>query len=156
MEYLGLYGGMITGLLGWYFGRRAAGKKRGLDEVYYFIWGKARSISWYSTMAAIYIMLILAISGVRLNLIPALAILLLIHMGSWAITGAIYSVRMKEADSKQPSLLLALAIGVAILIIFAIVSTVTGNWLFSAYSVPPVVMTTAITWAAGRKKQSQS
>ena len=155
MEYVGLYGGMVIGFLGWFFGRRAAGKKRGLDEVYHFIWNKARSISWYFTFAAIYVMLILAISGIELNIIFALAILLFIHMGSWAITGAFYSSKMTQSDAKRASLLLSLIIGIAILIIFAFISAAKGNWMFTVYSIPPVIMTTAITIAQSRKNNSE-
>lgn len=37
MVYVGIYGGLIIGLLGWYFGRRAASKNRGLDEMHDYI-----------------------------------------------------------------------------------------------------------------------
>ncbi|MEF2243643.1 hypothetical protein [Paenibacillus sp. IITD108] len=151
MEYVGLYGGMVLGFLGWFLGRRAAGKKRGLDEVYHFIWNKARSISWYFTFAAIYVMLMLALSGVQLNIIFALAILLFIHMGSWAITGAIYSFKMTQNDAKQSSILVSLLIGVATIIIFSFVSAATGNWMFTVVSLPPVIMMTAITFVQSRK-----
>jgi len=155
MVYLGLYGGMVLGFLGWYFGRRAASKKRGLDEMYRFIWGKARSASWYFTMAAIYVLLILSISGVQISLIPALSILLLVHVGSWAIAGAYYSTKMSENGTKSPSVLLSLMIGIVVLMIFGIVSAITGNWKFLLFSLPPVFMTTMSTMFAGRKRENR-
>jgi len=154
MEYVGLYGGMVLGFLGWFLGRRAAGKKRGLDEVYYFIWNKARSISWYVTFAAIYIMLMLAISGVQLNIIFTLAILLFIHMGSWAITGAAYSFKMTQSDAKQPSMMLSLLIGTTFIIIFGFISAATGNWMYTVISVPMIIMIT-ITLSQRHKNNSQ-
>lgn len=40
---IGLYGGAICGLLGWWFGRKMARKNRGIDELYTHIWQRAKS-----------------------------------------------------------------------------------------------------------------
>ena len=84
----GLYGGMICGILGWWFGRQKAKKNRGLDELYDHIWQKAKSYSWYMTLAAIYIFFSLMVFGIELNIAMVLGILLLVHIGSWGSLGS--------------------------------------------------------------------
>lgn len=77
---LGLYGGMIMGLVGWWFGRKKARENRGLDEVHQHIWQKARSHSWYITLASIYFLFSLVIAGVEMSPAMILGILLLAHL----------------------------------------------------------------------------
>lgn len=79
----GLYGGMICEILRW-FGRYKAKKNRGLDELYHYIWQKAKAYSWYVTLGAIYFFFTLLVFGIELNVAMVLGILLLIHLGSWA------------------------------------------------------------------------
>jgi hypothetical protein len=76
-----LYGGLICGTLGWWFGRQKARKNRGLDELYEHIWQKARSFSWYITLATIYVLFSLVGFGIELNSAMVLGILLFAHMG---------------------------------------------------------------------------
>lgn len=91
---IGLLGGMITGLAGWYFGRKKANKERGLDEIHEHIWQKARSYSWYTTLIVIYLLFFLYIFGVSLSVPIVLAILMFIHLFSWAIFGTIFSSKI--------------------------------------------------------------
>lgn len=65
---IGLYGGMICGIIGWWFGRKKARGNRGLDEVHYHIWQKAKSYSWYVTLGAIYIFFSLLVFGIHVNI----------------------------------------------------------------------------------------
>lgn len=95
---VGLLGGMIIGLAGWYFGRKAAKKERGIDEVHNYIWQRARSYSWYITLVAIYVLFFLYIFGVAISVPAALAILIFIHLFSWAIIGMILSSRMYSEE----------------------------------------------------------
>lgn len=135
---IGLYGGMICGLLGWWFGRKKAKKNRGLDELYYHIWQKARSYSWYVTLAAIYVFFSLLMFGIELNAAMILGILLLTHLGSWGIIGVILSINMSSSAPLQPS---RVKIGIMVIavsfIVFTIVSILTNNWVFLLVSIPP-------------------
>jgi|HigsolmetaAR203D_1030402.scaffolds.fasta_scaffold00610_7 hypothetical protein len=149
MEFVGLFGGMAIGLMGWYFGRRAARKNRGLDEVHEFIWQKARSVSWYVTLAAIYVLLILGMFQIELGLIPALGILLLAHLGSWSIAGAILMARLVDGDHRESGrtqALLMTMIGIVLLIGFGLASALTGNWKFLLFSLFPVLFMMSITF----------
>jgi len=67
---IGLYGGAVFGILGWWFGRWMAKKQRGLDELHEHIWQKARSISWFFTLATIYVLFSLVIFGIELKAAP--------------------------------------------------------------------------------------
>jgi len=161
MEYVGLFGGIVFALLGLYFGRRAAKKNRGLDELHDHIWQKARSISWYITLVAIYVLLILSILKVEISLIPALGILLLVHMGSWGVTGGFLMAKMAEGDTQESGkmqMLLSMLIGTVFLIGFGIVSAVTGNWKFFLFSLFPIFLTVTITYSQvmRRKKQHEN
>lgn len=138
---IGLYGGMICGLLGWWFGRRAAKKNRGLDELYYHIWQKARSISWYVTLVAIYIFFSLIVFGIDLSPAMVLGLLLLTHLGSWGITGAILSFNMTSPEPFQISRVVTGVMIVTIsMIVFTILSIITKNWLFLILSIPPNII----------------
>lgn len=115
----GLYGGMICGILGWWFGRQKAKKNRGLDELYDHIWQKAKSYSWYMTLAAIYIFFSLMVFGIELNIAMVLGILLLVHIGSWGIIGIILTVNMYgPVPFKFSYVKIGISINVASLIIF--------------------------------------
>lgn len=145
---IGLYGGMFCGLLGWWFGRKKARKNRGLDELYYHIWQKARSYSWYVTLGAIYVFFSLIVLGIELNSAMVLGILLLTHLGSWSIIGVILSINMSRTVPLQPSRVkLGLIVVATSIIVFTIISITTNNWKFLLFSVPSnlVGLITALT-----------
>jgi len=156
MVYVGIYGGLFLGLLGWYFGRAAARKNRGLDEMNAHIWSKARSTSWYFTAAAIYLLMTLELTGIKLNLIPALSILLLVHLASWAIAGAIYSLRLIRPNAPTNVVILSTIIGSSFLLFFIIVSAVTANWRFLLAAIPPVVLNIVISITQARKAKTSN
>lgn len=91
---IGLISGIIFGAAGWYFGRKEAEKSRGLDELYKHIWQKARSISWYATLVTIYILLLFALFGYMTTVVKSLSILLVVHLFSWATSGAYLTMTM--------------------------------------------------------------
>lgn len=137
----GLYGGMIFGILGWWFGRKKAKKNRGLDEVHDHIWQKAKSYSWYMTLAAIYIFFSLIVFGIKLSTAMVLAVLLFVHLGSWAIIGLILTINMYSPIPFKPSYVkLGISINVASILIFTIISIITNNWLFLLFSILPSMM----------------
>ncbi|MBM7649938.1 hypothetical protein JOC78_002922 [Bacillus ectoiniformans] len=145
---IGLYGGMICGILGWWFGRKKARENRGLDELYDHIWQKAKAYSWYVTLGAIYVFFSLVVFGIELNIAMVLGILLLAHLGSWAIIGAILSVNMSSPIPLQPSRVkFGLTVIAVSIIVFTITSIVTGNWMFLLLSIPPnlIGLFTALT-----------
>lgn len=138
---IGLYGGAVCGILGWYFGRRMAKKQRGLDELYEHIWQKARSISWFFTLAAIYILFSLVVFGIELSPAMVLGIIMLVHIASWGITGMILSINMNMTEPLKPSRVkLGISVMAVSLILFTILSITTGNWLFLIVSIPPSVI----------------
>ena len=138
---IGLYGGMLCGVLGWWFGRKKARENRGLDELYDHIWQKARSYSWYVTLGAIYVFFSLLIFGVELNPAMILGILLSTHLGSWGIIGAIVSINMSSTVPLRPTRVkLGIGIVATSIIVFTIISIVTGNWLFLLCSILPNLM----------------
>jgi hypothetical protein len=137
----GLYGGAILGILGWWFGRRMTAKQGGLDELYEHIWQKARSISWFFTLASIYVFFSLHIFGIELSTAMVLGIILLVHLASWGFTGMILSINMNMSEPLKPSRVkFGISIVVISLIIFTITSIITGNWFFLIASIPPNII----------------
>jgi len=135
---IGLYGGVIGGLLGWWFGRQKARKNRGLDELYYHIWQKARSYSWYVTLGALYVFFTLLSFGIELSTAMVLGILLLTHVASWGIIGIMMTINMSSAAPLQPSRVkVGLFVFITSIIVFTIISILTTNWLFLLFSIPP-------------------
>lgn len=137
----GLYGGAILGILGWWFGRRMANKQRGLDELYEHIWQKSRSVSWFFTLASIYVFFSLHIFGIELSTAMVLGIILLVHLASWGFTGMILSINMNMSEPLKPSKVkFGIFIVALSLIIFTITSIITGNWYFLIASIPPNII----------------
>ncbi|MFF2890492.1 hypothetical protein [Paenibacillus sp. NPDC057967] len=157
MVYLGIYGGLLFGIAGWYFGRRAAAKNNGLDEMHAYMASKSRSISWYFTITAIYVLMSLEVFGLSIGTIPSLAILLFVHLGSWGLTFFILHARMTEdpdeGRNSKLQLVLSIAIGVSFLLLFAIISAVTGEWRFLLAAILPVLMNVLVMISI-RKKQA--
>lgn len=127
MEIGGLIGltmGVGFGLLGIFFGRRTAKKKRELDEVYEHIWQKARSLSWYVTLVSIYLLLLLALLGFMISIVKAMSIILFIHLFSWGGIGSYLSMKIyseSEADNQLYKFLLSffLILGTVFIVITA-------------------------------------
>lgn len=134
---IGLYGGMICGILGWWFGRKQARKKRGLDEVYDHIWQKARSYSWYVTLATIYILFSLYLFGVNLHIPMVLGIIMIVHFASWAFIGVGFSIALQSDEPVQLNqAVLGVSLIVVSVLVFTIVSIVKSNWFFMLIGVP--------------------
>lgn len=155
MGYVGLFGGLLFGIAGWYFGRRRMAINNGLDEVLSYIAAKSRSISWYFTIVAIYVLFSLEVFGLSIGTIPSLAILLFVHLGSWGLTSLILHSRMThdpdETGNGKLQLVQGIAIGVSILILFAIFYVVSGNWRFLLAAIPPILLNVIIMIAIRRK-----
>lgn len=94
--WIGLLGGAGGGLFGWWYGRHQAKKKRGLDELYEHIWKTSRATAWIITLVAIYVLFTLLLFGVNLHVAPVLGMLLLIHLGSWAVTGLVLTFKYSK------------------------------------------------------------
>lgn len=134
---IGLYGGMLCGILGWWFGRKKAREQRGLDELHDHIWQKARSYAWYVTLASIYIFFSFVMFGFDLSVAMVLGILLLVHLGSWAIIGSILSIVMKSSKPFQPArALIGISIIVLSVVAFTIISVVLVDWRFMLIGIP--------------------
>jgi len=133
----GLYGGMICGLLGWYVGRRKAQKNRGLDETHDHIWTKAKSWSWYATLAGIYILFTLHAVGIEIGTAASLGILMIIHMASWAISGIIFSLHLySEKEMKISDFSIGIGIIVVSFFFFTVLAIVLDDWLYLLMTIP--------------------
>lgn len=138
---IGLYGGMVCGILGWWFGRKQARKKRALDEVYEHIWQKARSYSWYVTLASIYILFSLYLFGVHIHGPMALGIIMIIHLASWAFIGIGFSIALQSEEPIQLNeAILGIALIVISVLVFTIISIVASNWVFMLIGIPISVL----------------
>ncbi|WP_274361911.1 hypothetical protein [Paenibacillus thermotolerans] len=96
-QILGLFGiifGAAGGAFGWWWGRRQAARKRGLDERFETISVKSLETAWKITLAAIYIIFILLVFGVQLPAVPAIGILMLVHMAGWAFSTIYYHLKL--------------------------------------------------------------
>lgn len=138
---IGLFGGMIFGAFGWWYGRHKAKQNRGLDELYRHIWRTARSTSWYFTLAALYLLFSLHLFGIEMSIGMVLGILILVHIGSWGIVGGIVSVNMSVEDPLQVS---RVFIGASIMVIstlfFAILAIAFKNILIILLGIIPNII----------------
>ncbi|WP_404469580.1 hypothetical protein [Sutcliffiella horikoshii] len=151
---VGLYGGAVIGILAWWFGRRMAKKQRGLDELHDHIWQKARGISWFFTLASIYLLFTLIMFGMELSPAIVLAVIMVVHMTSWGFTGMILSINMNMSEPLKPSKVkFGIFIVAMSVICFGILSITTGNWWFLLASVPP--NTIGIIFALTPEKSSE-
>ena len=133
---IGLYGGLLFGVLGWFFGRRKSAKNRGNDEVQDYVFKTARSISWFATIGTIYIMFTLLGVGVELSVAPALGIIMLVQMSSWGISAAILSYYFSMEKVPNFNLLTGLTIIVVPAILFAVIAILAENWLLLLCPIP--------------------
>src|SRR5690625_1121496 len=136
---IGLYGGLLMGLGGWYFGRRQAKKQRALDETHDHIWKKARSISWYTTIIAIYILFSLYLVNVQLTIPMILGVLLFIQLGSWGISGIVLTAILYS----EKKINIKLIIGYTIIIVssfgFLLMMTLNKEWFLLTWIVPCII-----------------
>lgn len=138
---IGLYGGAICGILGWWLGRHFAKKERGLDELYYHIWQKARSVSWYFTLLTIYVLFSLVLFGVKISIAAVLGIVLLVHIASWGIFGLFLTIKYQCLNPLQLSKVkIYLSAAFGILLIFTFISLAVKSWLFLMVSLPIIVL----------------
>ena len=152
---LGLYGGMLMGLLGWWFGRKKARENRGLDEVYQHIWQKARSYSWYMTLAAIYFLFSLVSVGVKMSPAMVLGILLLVQLASWGFSGVVISINMSVANPvKLNRVKWTLIITTITITSFTILSITTDNWMILLLSIPPIAVANIVSLIKQKEDES--
>src|SRR5690625_4295705 len=135
--FIGLYGGALMGLLGVFFGRVKAKKERGLDELHDHIWQKSRSLSWYATLISIYILFSLHLFGIPLTISSVLGILMIVHVGTWGISGAIFSFLLySEIEIKVSDFLIGILIIIGAAVFFTIITILTHNWLLLLMTIP--------------------
>ena len=152
---LGLYGGMLMGLLGWWFGRKKARENRGLDEVYQHIWQKARSYSWYMTLAAIYFLFSLVSVGVKMSPAMVLGILLLVQLASWGFSGVVISINMSVSNPvKLNRVKWTLIITTIAITLFTILSITTNNWMILLLSIPPIAVANIVSLIKQKEDES--
>ncbi len=161
MVYAGICGGLLFGIAGWYwyFGRHAAGGSKGRDEVLTYMSDKARSVSWYFTLAALLGLLLLEIIDLSMGTIPSLGILLFVHLGSWGLTSILLHTRMTR-DPDDPgtgkmALLQGFAVGGAILILFAIISILKADWRFLLAAILSVMLGAMIMITNNKRQKGE-
>jgi len=138
---IGLYGGAILGLLGWYYGRKLAKKQRGLDETHDHIWKKARSYSWYVTLFTIYILFSLYLFDITFSVPFALSMLILAQLASWALIGSFFTTLMySETEIKISSFAIGMVIIIVSALLFLVLSLLTNSWLYLLISLPFVII----------------
>jgi len=86
--------GVAGGLIGIWWGRKQATRKRGLDERYQIISNKSQAVAWKLTLIVIYILFILIACGVKMSAAPVLGIVLVIHLAGWAFSNIYYNVKL--------------------------------------------------------------
>ncbi|HLR53880.1 MAG TPA: hypothetical protein VK078_04065 [Pseudogracilibacillus sp.] len=133
---IGLYGGAICGLLGWYFGRRKAIKEHSLDELHDYIMKTARSFSWFATLGTIYIFFTLLVIGVSLDAAFSLGILLLVQMTSWGVSIFVLKYYMTHGMEINAGLLAGVSLISLSIVFFVIIAIFTDLWLFILLSIP--------------------
>ncbi|MGG4491430.1 hypothetical protein [Metabacillus idriensis] len=140
--FLGLYGGMAAGFLGWWIGIYFAKKKRGIDEVFHFIEQKSRSTAWILTLAAIYVLFTFLLFEVNISAAAVLSIILMVHLGGWGISKVILSVQFSNGSDNESSYNTGLSyvIAGAVSVIFFVASLITGNWYFFIFSLPSLII----------------
>lgn len=133
---IGLYGGAICGLLGWYVGRRKAIKEHSLDELHDYIMKTARSFSWFATLGAIYIFFTLLIIGVPLNVTFVLGILLIVQLSTWTVSIFILRYYMTLGFEVNAGLLAGVSLIILSIVFFGLIAILTNLWLFILLSIP--------------------
>jgi hypothetical protein len=91
--YTGLFLGLSGGAFGLWWGRKKVAEKRGLDERYQTITTKSLAASWKITLAFIYLLFILLISGVELSRGALLGGILIVHMAGWTFSTIYYNYK---------------------------------------------------------------
>jgi hypothetical protein len=135
--------GILCSLGGWWFGRKKAAERRGLDERYITLWKNARATSWIVTNFSIFFMLILYMAGVPLSVPQTLAILVAIHLGVWGILGVYFSVKdgwdgeIKMKSNPKLALYVSLFVMIGIPLILLVPSLLIGRWEPFLYSMIP-------------------
>lgn len=148
----GLFGGALMGFLGWWLGRKQANKNRGLDELYRYIWEKARSYTWYITLVVIYILFSLVAIGIEMSPAMVLGILLLSHMGGWGCIGIALSIHMSLSETaKSNEKTIGIIMITLIVIVCTILSIATKNWVVLFISIPPVAFIFFLTFILPKK-----
>ena len=134
---IGLYGGALIGLIGWYVGRNKAKKQRVLDEIHDHIWQKTRSYSWYLTLFTIYILFTLHGFGITMGVAPVLGIIMIVHIASWGIIGSFLTAFMySEKTFKTNDFFIGLGVIIISAILFLVLSLITNHWLYLLMSIP--------------------
>ena len=95
-QWMGLAGlafGLLAGGWGFWYGRRQAARRRGLDERYREIMRKSLAGSWGLTLAGIYALFFLNVLGASFSAAAALGTLLIVHMSGWAFFALYYHLK---------------------------------------------------------------
>ncbi|MUV38725.1 hypothetical protein JNUCC1_02596 [Lentibacillus sp. JNUCC-1] len=134
---IGVYGGMICGLIGWGYARIKLKKERGLDEVHVHIRTKAKSFAWYVTLVLIYFFLTLTMIGIEMSMAMVLSLLLLGHVGSWGITSVIMEVNLSREEPFKPPYVAGGIILICLsVLIFTVITIATHVWWYLLLGIP--------------------
>lgn len=145
MEILGVfgvYGGLLCGILGWYFGRKKAKKQNGIDEMYHYLMGKSHSLTWYMTVAAIYVLMSLYIFGIDIGMMPSLGILMIVHVGGWGVSILILKAKYSDETFSLGKManIIAFIFCAILATLFLVVAIITEDWRFIIGAIAPVLI----------------
>lgn len=134
--FIGLFGGLLFGLAGWYFGRKKAADQRALDETHSYVWQKAKSFSWYVTIVAIYLIFILYLMGVTMSIPMILSMLMLTQLSSWAFGGLYISARIYGWVDVNVKFMIGIGAIIFSVILFLVLVLITENIYYLLCSIP--------------------
>lgn len=151
---LGVYGGLLCGILGWYFGRRKAKKNNGIDELYHFLLGKSHSFTWYMTLGALYVLMSLYIFGIDIGVMPTLSIVLLVHVGGWGTSLIILNAKYSDESFSLSKLrnIFVIIICAVLATLFLVISILQEDWRFIIGAVVPVVISILMLISHAKEK----
>lgn len=119
---IGLLSVILSGVGYWFFYKRIAKKKRLYDEVYKSIQHQAFLLSWYITLATVFMILVIVLLGVSLSALKVITIIFIVQLFSFASVMSYKSLRIYaetkgERQLQIASLLLFIVLGTAFLCI---------------------------------------
>ena len=131
-----MYAGVVCALTAAYLNKRKSAKENDNDEVRIHIFKTARSISWYATIATLYIMFTLYGIGIDLGVPPTVGIIMLVQLGTWGISAPVLSYYYSVEKIPNMNLITGLLIILVSTVFFIFMAIFSMNWFFLFCPIP--------------------